>query len=62
VELDATNSQTQIMSVLTGNLDLAKRCNVVNDFNENEQEKIGDLYADIADAMSDLFAKYQTQQ
>ena len=57
VELDATNSQAQLTSVLLGKREIAETCNVINHTNEKGEEEIADLYQLIADAMSDIIAE-----
>lgn len=57
VELDATNSQAQILSVLTHSRKAAETCNVVPKIDENGEFVIADLYKLVADRMSDIIAE-----
>ena len=50
VELDGTNSQLQMVSVLTGSRETAKTCNVI----PTDDNTIADAYGILADAMSEL--------
>jgi hypothetical protein len=52
IGLDATNSQAQLLSVLTKNRKVAETCNVVNTYDKNGNVEIADLYQLIADEMS----------
>ena len=56
VEIDATNSQAQIMAVLLKSKTIAQTCNVVNVENDEGEIQIADLYQLIADSMSDIIA------
>lgn len=56
VEIDATNSQAQIMAVLLKSKAIAETCNVVNTYDENGEIEIADLYQLVADEMSDILA------
>ena len=53
VELDATNSQLQVIAVLTGDYQTASTCNVVL----TQDGSIADAYQDMADTMSRLAAE-----
>ena len=57
IEIDATNSQAQIMAVLLKSNKIAETCNVVNVTNDEGEIQIADLYQLIADEMSDIIAK-----
>ena len=57
VELDATNSQAQILAVLTHNRTVALTCNVVPSIDINGEFVVADLYQKIADRMSDIVAE-----
>lgn len=56
VELDSTQSQLQMLSVLISSLQIAKTCNVVNNSNDKGDIVIADAYQLLADAMSDIIA------
>jgi len=53
LELDGTNSQLQVISVLTGSKQTAYTCNILPT-QENGEDKIADAYQLIADKMSEL--------
>ena len=52
IELDGTNSQLQMVSVLTGSKSTAQTCNVIPSV--DGPQKIADAYGILADAMSQL--------
>ena len=56
VEVDATNSQGQLMAVLLKSNQIAKTCNVVNTVDDEGEVQLMDLYGIIADEMSDIIA------
>ncbi len=56
VEIDATNSQAQIMAVLLKSNQIAETCNVVNVTDDSGEIQLMDLYQIIADEMSDIIA------
>ncbi len=56
VEVDATCSQAQCMAALYKNTTIAKTCNVINTYDNNNRAKRADLYDFIANRMSDIIA------
>lgn len=59
VELDATTSFAQIISVLMGKREIAEKCNVINKKDKTGSVVIADLYGEIANRMSDIMAEQQ---
>ena len=57
IELDATNSQAQVLAVLTHSNDVGVTCNVVPKIDDNGEFVIADLYKLVANRMSDIFAE-----
>ncbi len=57
VELDSTQSQAQVLSVLLHSKDIAKTCNVVVTLDDKLEPVQQDLYQLIADRMSDILAE-----
>ena len=56
IELDATNSQSQMVSVLLHSNNIAEKSNVIP-VEKNGEIIISDLYQEIADEMSDIIAE-----
>lgn len=61
VELDATNSQAQMMAILLKSKTIAETCNVINVTNDEGKIVIADLYKLVADEMSDILAERKIQ-
>ncbi len=56
IEIDSTNSQMQMVSILTKNKKMAETCNVCNITDKDGEVQLADMYDILANSISDAMA------